>query len=104
MIKHILKIIQTQRRSNVWIFAELVIVAAALWFMVDKMYVDMRTWYSPLGYDIENTWRFKLSQLTPASPLFVVDAIGPRQEVGRHFPCEQRGSRWTDGLCSSHGC
>lgn len=62
MIKHILKIIWSQRRSNGWIFAELLIVAGFLWVMIDAFYVDMRTYYSPLGYDITNVWRFKLSE------------------------------------------
>jgi hypothetical protein len=71
MIKHLLRIIWAQRRSNGWIFAELLIAACALWYMADRMYVDVRTWYAPLGYDITNTWRFKLTGLSPLSPAFV---------------------------------
>lgn len=71
MIKHILKIIWTQRKNNGWIFLELVVVICALWWMTDKLYVDLRTYYSPLGYDITNTWRFKLSKLNPKSPNFI---------------------------------
>lgn len=71
MIKHILKIIWTQRKNNGWIFLELVVVICALWWMTDKLYVDLRTYYSPLGYDITNTWRFKLSKLNPRSPNFI---------------------------------
>ena len=62
MFKHILKIIWNQRRSNGWIFAELLIVAGVLYMMVDMFYVDIRTYRQPLGYDITNTWRFKLSE------------------------------------------
>lgn len=62
MIKHILKIIWNQRRSNGWIYAELLLVAGFLWVMIDTFYVDMKTYYSPLGYDITNVWRFKLSE------------------------------------------
>ncbi|MDR2920320.1 MAG: ABC transporter permease [Tannerella sp.] len=71
MIKHILKIIWTQRKNNTWIFLELVVVICALWWMTDQLYVDLRTYYSPLGYDITNTWRFKLSKLNPGSPDFI---------------------------------
>ena len=49
MIKHILSIIWNQRRSNSWIFAELLVVAGVFWLMVDMFYVDTRTYYSPLG-------------------------------------------------------
>ena len=62
MIKHILSIIWNQRRSNGWIFAELLVVAGVFWLMVDMFYVDTRTYYSPLGFDITNVWRFKLSE------------------------------------------
>lgn len=69
MIKHILKIMWNQRRGNGWIFAELVAVAAFLWIMIDAVYVDMRTYNSPLGFDITNVWRFKLSEQTRADSL-----------------------------------
>ena len=38
MIKHILKIMWNQRRTNGWIFAELLIVAGVLWVMVDTFW------------------------------------------------------------------
>ena len=74
MIKHILKIIWAQRKSNGWIYAELLIVICAMWFMIDKFYVDLRTYYSSLGYDITNTWRFNLNTLNPQSPGYVSDS------------------------------
>jgi len=74
MIKHILKIIWAQRKSNGWIYAELLIVISALWFMIDKFYVELSTYYSPLGYDISNTWRFNLNHLNPQSPGYVPDS------------------------------
>jgi hypothetical protein len=73
MIKHLLKIIWTQRKANGWIFAELVVAVAVLWVMLDSLYVDIRTYYAPLGYDIENTWQFKLNYYNPEAPLFVED-------------------------------
>ena len=68
MIKHIFKMIWAQRRSNIWIFGELMIVVCALWFMVDKMWVDYRCYYAPMGYDITNTWQFKLTWLSAKAP------------------------------------
>lgn len=75
MIKHILKIIWNQRRSNGWIFAELVVVAGLLWVMVDMFWVDYRTYHAPLGFDITNVWRFKLSQLGEQAPNYVPDSL-----------------------------
>lgn len=62
MIKHILKIVWNQRRSNGWIFAELLIVSAIVWVMVDAFYVDYRTYQAPMGFEMSNVWRFKLSE------------------------------------------
>jgi len=71
MIKQILKIIWVQRRTNGWIFAELLVVMCAVWWMADRLYVDLKTYYTPLGFDITNTWLFNVKQLTPDSPGYV---------------------------------
>lgn len=75
MIRHILKIMWNQRRSNGWIFAELAVVAAVLWMMIDTFWVDYRTYHAPLGFDIGNVWRFKLSDLDAKAPGYVPDSL-----------------------------
>ncbi|WP_455621093.1 ABC transporter permease [Parabacteroides sp.] len=75
MVKHIIKVIWAQRRSNGWILGELVIVMCALWFMIDKLWVDLRCYYAPMGYDITDTWRFRLSTLSPSAPGYVPDSL-----------------------------
>ncbi|MDR0573529.1 MAG: multidrug ABC transporter substrate-binding protein [Tannerella sp.] len=71
MIKHLLKIIWSQRKINIWIFAELLVVTGAVWWMNDQLYADMRTYYSPMGYDISNSWRFKLDLFSPSAAGYV---------------------------------
>lgn len=71
MIKHILKIIWSQRKANGWIFAELAIVACAVWWMADQLYVDMRTYYSPMGYEITDSWRFQLDFFSPDAAKYI---------------------------------
>lgn len=63
MLLHIFNMIWAQRRTNGWIFAELVISVCALWILADQVWVDVRCYQAPMGYDISNTWRFKLSVL-----------------------------------------
>lgn len=75
MVKHILKIIWSQRKTNLWIFAELVVVVCAVWWMADRFYVDMRTYHSPMGYDISDTWRFQLDFFGPDAPGYVADEV-----------------------------
>ena len=75
MIRHILKIMWNQRCSNGWIFAELAVVAAVLWMMIDTFWVDYRTYHAPLGFDIGNVWCFKLSDLDAKAPGYVPDSL-----------------------------
>ena len=63
MLLHIFNMIWAQRRTNGWIFAELVLAVCALWILADQVWVDVRCYQAPMGYDISNTWRFKLSAL-----------------------------------------
>lgn len=71
MFKQLYKTIWQQRRANGWIFAELLIVAGVLWVLTDIFLVDYRTYTTPLGYDITNTYRFKLATLPPKSPEYI---------------------------------
>lgn len=84
MIKHILKIIWAQRKSNGWILGELIVVMCALWFMTDKLWVDTRCYNAPMGYDISDTWRFELSTLSSQAPRYVPDSLydsNPTQDL-----------------------
>ena len=63
MLLHIFNMLWAQRRTNGWIFAEMVIAVCALWILADQMWVDVRCYQAPMGYDISNTWRFKFSVL-----------------------------------------
>lgn len=62
MIKHILKLIWNQRRANVWLFLELLLVTAILWVMLDALLVDTYTYHQPTGFDIENVYEVKLAK------------------------------------------
>lgn len=93
MIKHILSIIWNQRRSNGWIFAELLVVAGVFWLMVDMFYVDMRTYYSPLGFDITNIWRFKLSE-QERNPSDSLPGLSEPEKLTRLMSQYANGPRW----------
>jgi hypothetical protein len=104
MTKHILKIIWAQRKSNAWIYAELAIVACVLWLMLDKLYVDFRTFYSPSGYDISDTWRFKPAALDPLSPAYIPEDEGrgdPTSDLLR-LADNIRRHPMVDGVCFTY--
>ena len=75
MIKHILKIIWNQRRSNVWIFMELLLVVAIFWVMMDSLFVDVSTYKAPLGFDITNVYKVNLGKISPDVPGYGPDEL-----------------------------
>ena len=76
----LLKQIWNERRSNGWLWSELLIVFVVLWYVVDWTYVTARTYYEPVGFDITDgrspvKRRIKScnSLLTKASSMFSSD-------------------------------
>ena len=61
MIKHILKIIWTERKSNAWILLELTLVFCILWFCTDYLYFNVKRYFDPIGFNIEHTYRVEIS-------------------------------------------
>lgn len=86
MIRHILKIIQAQFRSNLWILAELMVVFVALWVMTDY-YITQRTLFNrPVGFNTDRVYKVALSIRSEDSPQFVVYPEGseePKQNFDR---------------------
>lgn len=71
MIRFILKQIWNERRSNAWLWAELLIVFVALWFIVDWSYVYIHTYYQPKGFNIDNTYKLTFNELTHQSANYI---------------------------------
>lgn len=61
MIRHLFKLIWTQRRFNGWIVLELFVVSALMWYIVDYLSVLTITAATPTGFNIENTYRLTLA-------------------------------------------
>jgi len=74
MFKQIFTIILNQRKNNFWILAELLFVAACLWYIVDYMGVLHSVKNIPLGYNIEDTYRIDLSERTENSDDYIYPA------------------------------
>ncbi|MCD8474760.1 MAG: ABC transporter permease, partial [Bacteroides graminisolvens] len=47
MNKLLLKQIWNERRSNAWMWTELLLVSVVMWFIVDTMYVKLHTYFEP---------------------------------------------------------
>lgn len=59
-MKHILKQVVnqlwTQRRSNAWLFIQLVLIFVVMWFWVDLMWDYAMTTFQPRGIEIEGVY------------------------------------------------
>jgi len=60
MIQQIFKIIWTERRTNIWILFELILVFCILWFCVDYIYFFTKRYLEPTGYNIEHVYSINL--------------------------------------------
>lgn len=61
MIYSILHQIWNQRRSNGWLFAELLIVFVLMWYSVDVLYGFTYAKQQPKGYDLEHVYKVEIS-------------------------------------------
>ena len=74
-MKHLLKQIWNERRSNGWLWVELLIVFVVLWYIVDWGYATAIAYYEPRGFDITNTYKVSLATKTSKA----VDYIAPNE-------------------------
>lgn len=113
MIKNILTQIWNQRRSNGWLFAELLIVFTLLWYCIDILYNYTYAEYQSKGYDIEYTYRIEMHN-NPTQTLYASDADSlaefwwkPVEEVLRrirNYPGIEAVSLWmgTDAYSTNY--
>lgn len=62
MIRHIFKIIWNERKTNVWITLEYVLVFCVLWFCVDYLFYMGKCYFEPNGFNIENTYEISMQE------------------------------------------
>ena len=67
MLRHIFTIIYNQRKQNIFIFLELLLVACLLWAISDSLCVDIYTEKQPMGVDVESVYELHLSVANEAA-------------------------------------
>ena len=70
MMKQLLKQIYNERRSNAFLWIELLLVFVVLWYIIDLVYVTLHIYYQPMGFNIENTYVLRMNRLTDKSTDF----------------------------------
>ena len=86
MLLHILKLIKTQRRSNTWVFIELLVVFVLLWYAVDRMTMSRITQAQPMGYSFEDVYKVTLAVRPSTSASYITYAHLGRAET---FHCHR---------------
>lgn len=76
MFKHILTIIKNERKQNIGLWIELLIVSIFLWYIVDNVYVTLHNYQKPLGFDTEHTYIMHLGLLNESSSEYIKDIPG----------------------------
>lgn len=71
MIKNILKQLWNQRKVNAWIATELLLVSIFLWVIADRMLVQYDAMNRPMGFEIEDTYRMYLDELSSTAPEYM---------------------------------
>ncbi|MDH6357817.1 FtsX-like permease family protein [Parabacteroides sp. PF5-9] len=84
MIKKTIKQLWNERRSNLLIGLELLVVSVFLWYTVDELLRDYKRFSMPLGFDISHVYYVELSSIPSESPDYV-EATDEIATVGADF-------------------
>lgn len=77
MIKHILKHIWNQRKSNSWLLSELLLVFVCLWYIVDYFLMILYTFNVPVGFDLSHTYQFQFNAREEGAEGYLTDTEHP---------------------------
>ena len=77
MIKHILKLIWNQRKSNSWLLGELLLVFVCLWYIVDYFLVVLYTFNASVGFELDHTYNFQFNAREEGAEGYVTAAEHP---------------------------
>lgn len=83
MLKHITQIIWNERRHNIGVWVELLLVSLFLWYIVDYVSFYVNEYFEPLGFDTKHTYIMKLGELSSKSTEFVEE--DPTTNKGDHL-------------------
>ena len=89
MYKMILKQLWNERKGNLFIWLEMLVVSIFLWYAADALFVMYRLYSQPLGFNIEHTYHVSFGVIPEESPDY--DTTSVHSERGPHPPEPLRG-------------
>ena len=81
MIKHIFTILRNERKQNIALWLELIVVSAFLWYIGDTVYYTVKNYLKPLGFDVEHTYEMRLGLLTANHKSYIPD-LSVDEQIG----------------------
>lgn len=84
MLKHILKLIKAQGKSNAWVFVELLIVFVLLWWSVDTCLMQVITAFQPEGFSVNNVCKVTVAVRPHTSTSYISYPEGS-EETGDNY-------------------
>ncbi len=102
-LKHILKIMWTERFQNSWLLIELIIIFCILWFCSDFLFFMTKRAMEPKGFDIEHTYKIDIGIRDEAKPLFSdADKLPALQDDLWTLLDRIKGNQAIEDLCLSY--
>ena len=73
-MKHIFKSMMAQRRRNIWLFLEMIIVSVVTWVVIDPVMVLLSIGSWPHGYDQDRLVYMEVGLIKPSSSRYSEEA------------------------------
>ncbi|MDR0332097.1 MAG: FtsX-like permease family protein [Dysgonamonadaceae bacterium] len=87
MIQHIFKIIWNERKTNVWLLLEYIIIFCILWFCTDYLYTMLHSYFSHKGYDLKYVYDIQMQKKPISGDMEIDDyalAMTFLERINRH--------------------
>ncbi len=75
MIKKMITQLWNERRSNLPLFVELLLISVVMWFVVDTLYVRLSIYFQPKGFDISHVYMVEMDRLSETNKEYRPDRM-----------------------------
>ena len=105
MYKMILKQLWNERKGNLFIWLEMLVVSIFLWYAADALFVMYRLYSQPLGFNIEHTYHVSFGVIPEESPDYDTTSVHSERGGGEYLTLMDRIRRnpSVESICFTTG-
>lgn len=105
MYKMILKQLWNERKGNLFIWLEMLVVSIFLWYAADALFVMYRLYSQPLGFNIEHTYHVSFDVIPEESPDYDTTSVHSERGGGDYLTLMDRIRRnpSVESICFTTG-